>query len=84
MQITQTNIPEVLVIEPRVFPDERGFFLESFNQKAFDEAVGKHYSFVQDNHSSSTTNILRGLHYQIDLTQPACFNTHGVEIDADA
>ena len=69
MQITQTNIPEVLVIEPRVFPDERGFFLESFNQKAFDEAVGKHYSFVQDNHSSSTTNILRGLHYQIENAQ---------------
>jgi len=69
MQITQTNIPEVLVIEPRVFPDERGFFLESFNQKAFDEAVGKHYSFVQDNHSSSTANILRGLHYQIENTQ---------------
>ena len=69
MQITQTKIPEVLVIEPRVFPDERGFFLESFNQKAFDEAVGKHYSFVQDNHSSSTFNILRGLHYQIENTQ---------------
>lgn len=69
MQITQTNIPEVLVIEPRVFTDERGFFLESFNQKAFDEAVGNHYSFVQDNHSSSAVNVLRGLHYQIENTQ---------------
>ncbi len=69
MQITQTNIPEVLVLEPRVFRDDRGFFLESFNQKAFDEAVGAHYAFVQDNHSSSTANILRGLHYQIEDAQ---------------
>jgi dTDP-4-dehydrorhamnose 3,5-epimerase len=69
MQITQTKIPEVLVIEPRVFQDERGFFLESFNQKAFDEAVGTHYSFVQDNHSSSVANILRGLHYQVQQAQ---------------
>ncbi len=69
MQVTQTNIPEVLVLEPRVFQDDRGFFLESFNQKAFDEAVGEHYDFVQDNHSSSTANILRGLHYQIEDTQ---------------
>jgi dTDP-4-dehydrorhamnose 3,5-epimerase len=69
MQITQTKIPEVLVIEPRVFQDERGFFMESFNQKAFDEAVGGHYSFVQDNHSSSTANILRGLHYQVQQAQ---------------
>ncbi|MGB3573469.1 MAG: dTDP-4-dehydrorhamnose 3,5-epimerase [Phormidesmis sp.] len=69
MQITQTNIPEVLVLEPRVFQDDRGFFLESFNQKAFDEAVGAHYDFVQDNHSSSTANILRGLHYQIEHAQ---------------
>ncbi|KPQ36439.1 MAG: dTDP-4-dehydrorhamnose 3,5-epimerase RmlC [Phormidesmis priestleyi Ana] len=69
MQITQTKIPEVLVIEPRVFQDERGFFLESFNQKAFDQAVGAHYAFVQDNHSSSVTNILRGLHYQVQNAQ---------------
>lgn len=69
MQITQTKIPEVVVIEPRVFQDERGFFLESFNQKAFDEAIGKHYSFVQDNHSSSVSNILRGLHYQVKNAQ---------------
>ncbi|MEL7144586.1 MAG: dTDP-4-dehydrorhamnose 3,5-epimerase [Cyanobacteria bacterium J06573_11] len=69
MNITKTSIPEVLLFEPRVFQDGRGFFLESFNQKVFDEAVGTHYSFVQDNHSSSTANILRGLHYQIENTQ---------------
>ncbi|MEM6451309.1 MAG: dTDP-4-dehydrorhamnose 3,5-epimerase [Cyanobacteria bacterium P01_D01_bin.105] len=69
MQITQTKIPEVVVIEPRVFQDKRGFFLESFNQKAFDEAIGHHYTFVQDNHSSSTHNILRGLHYQLQNAQ---------------
>lgn len=69
MQITPTKIPEVLVIEPRVFQDERGFFLESFNQKGFDEATGTHYAFVQDNHSSSAANILRGLHYQIQNAQ---------------
>ena len=74
MQITPTKIPEVLVIEPRVFQDDRGFFLESFNQRAFDEAVGpafngQPYSFVQDNHSSSTANILRGLHYQVQNAQ---------------
>jgi dTDP-4-dehydrorhamnose 3,5-epimerase len=69
MQITPTKIPEVLIIEPRVFQDERGFFLESFNQRAFDEAIGAHYAFVQDNHSSSTANILRGLHYQVQNAQ---------------
>ena len=69
MQITQTKIPEIVIIEPRVFQDERGFFLESFNQNAFDEAIGRHYSFVQDNHSSSTTNVLRGLHYQVQNAQ---------------
>ena len=69
MQITPTKIPEVFVLEPRVFQDERGFFLESFNQRAFDEAAGAHYSFVQDNHSSSSANILRGLHYQIQHAQ---------------
>ena len=69
MQITPTKIPEVWVIEPRVFQDERGFFLESFNQRAFDQAIGRHYSFVQDNHSSSSGNILRGLHYQVKAVQ---------------
>ncbi|QKD70349.1 dTDP-4-dehydrorhamnose 3,5-epimerase [Proteus terrae] len=64
MNIIPTEIPEVLIIEPKVFEDERGFFYESFNQKQFDEAVGYHVNFVQDNHSKSTKGVLRGLHYQ--------------------
>ena len=65
MKVTPTAIPEVLILEPRVFGDERGFFFESFNQKAFDEAVGAHDEFVQDNHSRSARGVLRGLHYQL-------------------
>ncbi len=65
MKVTPTAIPEVLILEPRVFGDERGFFFESFNQKAFDEAVGRHVEFVQDNHSRSARGVLRGLHYQL-------------------
>lgn len=65
MKVTATAIPDVLVLEPRVFGDERGFFFESFNQQAFDEAVGRKIVFVQDNHSKSTKNVLRGLHYQL-------------------
>jgi len=65
MQITPTALPEVLLIEPKVFGDERGFFLESFSQKTFDAAVGRHVDFVQDNHSRSTKGVLRGLHYQL-------------------
>ncbi|HNJ82005.1 MAG TPA: dTDP-4-dehydrorhamnose 3,5-epimerase [Piscinibacter sp.] len=65
MKVTPTAIPEVLILEPRVFGDERGFFFESFNQKAFDEAVGAHVEFVQDNHSRSARGVLRGLHYQL-------------------
>lgn len=64
MKVTSTAIDGVLVIEPRVFGDERGFFLESFNQQAFDAAVGTHFTFVQDNHSRSGRGVLRGLHYQ--------------------
>ncbi|MEK2484824.1 dTDP-4-dehydrorhamnose 3,5-epimerase [Providencia stuartii] len=64
MKIIPTEIPDVLIIEPKVFEDERGFFYESFNQKQFDEAVGYHIDFVQDNHSKSTKGVLRGLHYQ--------------------
>ncbi len=59
-----TVIPEVLVIEPKVFGDARGFFYESFNQRAFDVAVGQTVAFVQDNHSRSSRGVLRGLHYQ--------------------
>jgi len=69
MKVKQTAIPEVLVIEPKVFGDARGFFYESFNQKAFDEAIGRSVSFVQDNHSRSTRGVLRGLHYQIRQPQ---------------
>jgi dTDP-4-dehydrorhamnose 3,5-epimerase len=65
MKVTRTAIPGVLILEPRVFGDERGFFLESFNQKAFDDAVGRHVQFVQDNHSRSAKGVLRGLHFQL-------------------
>ncbi len=65
MKVTETAIPGVLVLEPKVFGDERGFFMESFNQKAFDDAVGQPVSFVQDNHSRSGKGVLRGLHYQL-------------------
>jgi dTDP-4-dehydrorhamnose 3,5-epimerase len=66
MQVTTTALAGVLVFEPKVFGDERGFFFESFNQRAFDAAVGGHVAFVQDNHSRSARGVLRGLHYQLD------------------
>ena len=69
MEVTPTAIPEVLIFEPRVFGDERGFFMESYNQKVFNEAVGRHVEFVQDNHSRSAKDVLRGLHYQVRNTQ---------------
>ena len=65
MNNIKTDIPDVLIIEPKVFADERGFFMESFNQKDFNEAVGREVNFVQDNHSRSTQGVLRGLHYQL-------------------
>jgi dTDP-4-dehydrorhamnose 3,5-epimerase len=65
VKITPTRLPEVLLIEPKVFGDERGFFYESFSQKIFDEAVGYTVTFVQDNHSMSQSGVLRGLHYQM-------------------
>lgn len=65
MKVTKTAIEGVLILEPKVFGDERGFFFESFNQRAFDEAVGSHVTFVQDNHSRSSKGVLRGLHYQL-------------------
>lgn len=64
MNVIKTEIPDVLIFEPKVFGDERGFFMESFNQKAFEEAVGRKIEFVQDNHSKSRKGVLRGLHYQ--------------------
>lgn len=69
MKVTPTTIPEVLVIEPQVFGDDRGFFFESFNAKAFNQVVGFDVCFVQDNHSRSGKNVLRGLHYQIKQPQ---------------
>lgn len=69
MKVTSTFIPEVLIIEPKVFGDARGFFYESFNQKAFNEATGLNFNFVQDNHSCSAKGVLRGLHYQIQQPQ---------------
>jgi dTDP-4-dehydrorhamnose 3,5-epimerase len=65
MNIIHTEIPGLLILEPRVFEDERGWFMESFNQKVFDQAVGHHVEFVQDNHSFSKRGVLRGLHYQL-------------------
>ena len=69
MKVTPLAIPDVLLIEPKVFGDARGFFFESFNQKAFNEATGTSHQFVQDNHSRSTQGVLRGLHYQIQQPQ---------------
>lgn len=69
MKVTPTKIPDLLIIEPRIFGDERGFFYESYNEKAFIEASGIKTNFVQDNHSRSLKNVLRGLHYQIQQPQ---------------
>lgn len=65
MKVTPLAIPDVLLIEPKVFGDPRGFFFESFNQRAFNEATGLDVHFVQDNHSRSVRHVLRGLHYQV-------------------
>ena len=69
MQVVQTAIPDVLILEPRVFGDDRGFFFESFNQKTFQKFTGIKANFVQDNHSKSAASVLRGLHYQIEQVQ---------------
>ena len=66
MNVIKTEIPDVLIFEPKVFGDERGFFFESFNQKVFEETVGRKVEFVQDNHSKSCKGVLRGLHYQLE------------------
>src|SRR4051812_46094570 len=68
MKVVRTDLPGVLLLEPRVFADNRGFFFESYNRRAFREAAGVEVEFVQDNHSHSTRGVLRGIHYQI--TQP--------------
>ncbi|MHC8322889.1 dTDP-4-dehydrorhamnose 3,5-epimerase [Pseudomonas sp. GB2N2] len=69
MKVIETALPEVLILEPKVFGDERGFFYESFNAKAFEDATGLKRQFVQDNHSGSQKGVLRGLHYQLENTQ---------------
>jgi dTDP-4-dehydrorhamnose 3,5-epimerase len=69
MSIQATSIPDVLIIEPKVFGDERGFFYESFNERTFAEQTGIKAQFVQDNHSKSAKGVLRGLHYQIQQAQ---------------
>lgn len=65
MKVVNTAIPEVLILEPKVFGDQRGFFFESFNHQVFEETIGYSVSFVQDNHSKSSKGVLRGLHYQL-------------------
>lgn len=69
MNATPLAIPDVVVFEPKVFGDDRGFFFESFNKKVFEEVVGRQVNFVQDNHSRSVKGVLRGLHYQIQQPQ---------------
>ena len=69
MKAIPTSIPDVIVIEPAVFGDARGFFFESWNERAFDQIVGRTVRFVQDNHSASARNVLRGLHYQVRQAQ---------------
>lgn len=69
MQIQTTAIPDILIIEPKTFCDDRGFFYESFNQRQFQELTGVESNFVQDNHSKSAKNVLRGLHYQVQQSQ---------------
>jgi len=92
MKITTTSIDGLLILEPKLFGDERGFFLESFNQQAFDAAVGGHTDFVQDNHSRSSRGVLRGLHFQLGahaqgklvrVTQGAVFDV-AVDIRRDS
>ncbi|MGZ8269820.1 MAG: dTDP-4-dehydrorhamnose 3,5-epimerase [Methylophilus sp.] len=69
MNVIHTEIPDVLIFEPKVFGDDRGFFIESFNAQKFESATGIKCQFVQDNHSRSARNVLRGLHYQIEQAQ---------------
>lgn len=82
MKAIPTSIPDVLVLEPSVFGDERGFFFESYNRRAFGEATGLDPDFVQDNHSRSVRNVLRGLHYQVEQVQGKLVRvTHGEVYD---
>jgi len=69
VKVIQTEIPDLVILEPKVFRDERGFFMETYNKRAFEEAIGFDIDFVQDNHSSSKRGVLRGLHYQVRQAQ---------------
>lgn len=69
MNVIPTSIPDVLILEPKIFGDERGFMMETYNQSIFNQTIGRDVTFVQDNHSRSTRGVLRGLHYQIEKTQ---------------
>jgi len=80
MEVFPTKIPDVLMIEPTVFGDDRGFFYESFNKKRFEEATGIAADFVQDNHSKSNKGVLRGLHYQIKQAQGKLVRVIGGEV----
>ncbi|MNM66902.1 dTDP-4-dehydrorhamnose 3,5-epimerase [compost metagenome] len=82
MNVITTDLPGVLILEPKVFGDDRGFFYESFNAKAFKEKTGVSTTFVQDNHSKSQKGVLRGLHYQLENTQGKLVRvTHGEVLD---
>ncbi len=82
MNVIETRLPDVLILEPRLFGDARGFFMESFNQRAFEEATGCQRAFVQDNHSRSRRGVLRGLHYQLEQPQGKLVRvTHGRVFD---
>jgi dTDP-4-dehydrorhamnose 3,5-epimerase len=82
MKVTQTNIPDLLITEPQVFADERGFFFESFNRRIFAKLTGRDADFVQDNHSRSARNVLRGLHYQIQHPQAKLMRViHGAVLE---
>lgn len=82
MKAISTVIPDLFILEPEVFEDDRGFFFESFNKKKFAEIIGRNVEFVQDNHSLSTSNVLRGLHYQIQQPQGKLVRAiHGAVFD---
>jgi len=82
MNVIETKLPEVRILEPRVFGDARGFFMESFNQRSFEQATGCQRAFVQDNHSRSRRGVLRGLHYQLEQPQGKLVRvTHGSVFD---
>ena len=82
MNVITTDLPGVLILEPKVFGDDRGFFYESFNAKAFEEKTGVSTTFVQDHHSKSQKGVLRGLHYQLENTQGKLVRvTHGEVLD---